>query len=512
MIDGDNRSKRGLLWRRSDTSRHALHSTRRVRMQRDPDAETLGKARLRVGRGARRPRCAGRRAQLNGDRLASADHILRRTHNMERGARDAARRLRRFKRVPSIHLEHQTFSTSEEWKMLSAPRGATWCSECRSSDSRDAPGPEVAESSPSRVETVLAHDYRWIREHLTANPKRWLVTGVAGFIGSNLLEALLGLGQEVVGLDDLSTGYRSNVDDALSTHPDAKARFTFIEGDIRDRASCAAACRGVDYVLHQAALASVPRSIDDPAIAHSVNVDGFFNLLLAAKNSGVRRLVYASSSAVYGDVVDQPQTEGHIGRPLSPYAANKAINETYASAFHTAYGFESIGLRYYNIFGPRQDPDGAYAAVIPRWIMNLTNGAPCAIFGDGETTRDFCYVANVVQANLLAATSENPDAVGQVYNIGCSRSMTLNQVFAMISALVSARQGGARVSTPLYKPFRTGDIRHSSGSIEKARRLLGYVPSYDVADGLAELLSRCPARPAPSFAPLELRALRGATA
>ena len=340
----------------------------------------------------------------------------------------------------------------------------------------------------SSCETVLSPHYRRIREQLAANPKRWLITGVAGFIGSNLLDALLELGQDVVGLDDFSTGYRSNIDDVLLARPEAAARFTLIEGDIRSAESCAGACRNVDYVLHQAALASVPRSIDDPAIAHSVNVDGFFNMLLAAKDAAVSRFVYASSSAVYGDAPEQPQTELRTGRPLSPYAAQKAINESYAHAFQLSYGLECIGLRYYNIFGSRQDPDGAYAAVIPRWIANLLADEPCAIFGDGETTRDFCHVANVVQANILAATTENRDATGQVYNIACASSVTLNRLFTSITERLAALGESGGNASPEYRPFRAGDIRHSGGSIERARRLLGFAPTYDVSDGLAESL------------------------
>ena len=330
--------------------------------------------------------------------------------------------------------------------------------------------------------------YRRICEQLAANPKRWLVTGVAGFIGSNLLDALLGLGQEVVGLDDFSTGHRSNIEDVLAAHADAKSRFTLIEGDIRSATTCIRACSGVDFVLHQAALASVPRSMEDPASSHAVNVDGFFNMLLAAKHAGVDRFVYASSSAVYGDAVEQPQIENRTGRPLSPYAANKAINEIYANAFQLAYGLETVGLRYYNIFGPRQDPNGAYAAVIPRWITNLLNDEPCYIFGDGETTRDFCYVANVVQANILAATTDDPEATAQAYNIACSSSVTLNDLFTLITEQLEELRGSGSLAAPLYQPFRTGDIRHSSGSIDKARRLLGYTPSYEVREGLAEAL------------------------
>lgn len=335
---------------------------------------------------------------------------------------------------------------------------------------------------------MLSLHYRRVREQLIANPKRWLITGVAGFIGSNLLDALLGLGQEVVGFDDFSTGYRANIDDVLMGHPADAGRFRLIEGDIRDFETCASACTGAEYVLHQAALPSVPRSINDPASSHAVNVDGFFNMLLAAKNARVKRFVYASSSAVYGDSTAQPQREDRTGRPLSPYAANKLINETYANAFQMAYGLDTIGLRYYNIFGPRQDPDGAYAAVIPRWIASVLNDEPCTVFGDGETTRDFCYVANVVQANILAATTENPEATGQAYNIACARSITLNALFALIRDRLSALGSEAPMARVRHEPFRRGDVRHSSATIEKAGRLLGYAPTHDVQDGLADAL------------------------
>lgn len=353
---------------------------------------------------------------------------------------------------------------------------------------------------------MISSHYRRIREQLAAHPRRWLVTGVAGFIGSNLLEDLLGLGQHVVGLDNFSTGYRSNIDDVLAGQPTHADRFSFIEGDIRDLDICRRACDGVDYVLHHAALASVPKSVEDPLLAHAVNVDGFVNMLVAAKDAGVARFVYASSSAVYGDSPTQPQVEHEIGRPLSPYAANKAINETYASAFQMTYGIETIGLRYYNIFGPRQDPDGAYAAVIPRWISNLLDGKPCAIFGDGETTRDFCYVANVVQANLLAAAAVAGGAAPEVFNIASSHSVTLNELFALIKEQLPYSTADVSVAAPVYQPFRHGDVRHSSGSIEKARRTLGFAPSHAVRDGLNEALpwylAQCaaPAASEPAYA------------
>jgi UDP-N-acetylglucosamine 4-epimerase len=330
-------------------------------------------------------------------------------------------------------------------------------------------------------------EYQRLRAQLAATPRRWLVTGAAGFIGSNLVEELLALGQSVVGLDNFSTGFRANLDEVLANQPASADRFTSIEGDIRDAECCRAACANVDYVLHQAALASVPRSIEEPDSAHAVNVDGFFNMLVAAKDAGVRRFVYASSSAVYGDAREQPQREERTGRPLSPYAAQKMIDELYAAAFQLTYGIETVGLRYYNIFGPRQDPEGAYAAVLPRWVTNLIEERPCVVFGDGETTRDFCYVANVVQANLLAAVVADPAATGQAYNVASAQSVTLNHLFTLISSSVSELTGGSE-ATPSYQPFRAGDIRHSSGSIDKAKRLLGYSPTHDVRAGLAEVL------------------------
>jgi UDP-N-acetylglucosamine 4-epimerase len=335
---------------------------------------------------------------------------------------------------------------------------------------------------------LISAPYRHLREHLTSVPRTWLVTGVAGFIGSNLLAELLALGQSVIGLDNFSTGHRANLDDVLGKPLPRNGQLRMIEGDIRDLEACRAACEGVDYVLHHAALGSVPWSMDDPLRTNSVNVDGFVNLLVAAKDAGVKRFVYASSSAVYGDTPDQPQLEDRLGRPLSPYAASKSINETYALAFQMSYGLQSIGLRYFNVFGRRQDPAGAYAAVIPRWIASLLKGESCRIFGDGETTRDFCHVANVVQANLLAATVEDVNATGQAYNIACSESVSLNQLFQMMRdrlALTDPRFSHAR---PQYDPFRAGDIRFSCASIEKARRMLSFSPTHDVALGLANTL------------------------
>lgn len=319
-------------------------------------------------------------------------------------------------------------------------------------------------------------------------PKVWVITGVAGFIGSNLLQDLLALGQTVVGLDNYSTGHRTNLDDVLASVDNPSPRFRMIEGDIRDLETCRMACEGADYVLHHAALGSVPWSMDDPLRTNAVNVDGFVNMLVAAKDAGVKRVVYASSSAVYGDTPDYPQVEDRLGRPLSPYAASKYTNETYALAFQMSYGLQSIGLRYFNVFGRRQDPAGAYAAVIPRWIATLLKGERCRIFGDGETTRDFCYIANVVQANLFAATTEREDATGNAYNIACAESVTLNQLFQMMRDHLAAEDRAFGAVVPHYDPFRPGDIRFSCASIEKARRLLSFSPTHDVARGLAEAL------------------------
>jgi UDP-N-acetylglucosamine 4-epimerase len=327
--------------------------------------------------------------------------------------------------------------------------------------------------------------YQRVREELVAEPRTWLVTGVAGFIGSNLLQELLALGQTVVGLDDFSTGYQANLDEVLNG--DVAGTFHFVEGDIRDLDACRAACEGADYVLHQAALASVPRSIDDPLTNTQVNVDGFLNVLVAARDAGVRRVVYASSSAVYGDATEVPQTEDRVGHVLSPYAAAKKTNELYADVFQRTYGLQSVGLRYFNVFGKRQDPDGAYAAVIPRWVSNLLNSEPCDIFGDGETSRDFIYVANAVQANVLAATAHK-DVTGEAYNIACGQETSLNELFRMIRLGLTGYQPSVAQQEPVYDGFRPGDIRRSVANISKARRRLGYEPVVTVAEGLGEAL------------------------
>lgn len=327
--------------------------------------------------------------------------------------------------------------------------------------------------------------YQRLRDELVAEPRTWLVTGVAGFIGSNLLQELLSLGQRVVGLDDFSTGYQGNLDEVLSD--DLGGTFRLVEGDIRELDACRAACAGVDYVLHQAALASVPRSIDDPLRNTQVNVEGFLNVLVAARDARVRRVVYASSSAVYGDSTDVPQSEDRVGHVLSPYAAAKKTNELYAEVFQRTYGLQSVGLRYFNVFGRRQDPDGAYAAVIPRWVSNLLNGEACDIYGDGETSRDFIYVANAVQANLLASTVHE-DATGEVYNIACGQETSLNELFRMIRLGLTGYQPSVAQQEPMYDGFRPGDIRRSVANISKARRRLGYEPTVSVAEGLGEAL------------------------
>src|SRR6202171_3832606 len=326
-------------------------------------------------------------------------------------------------------------------------------------------------------------------ERVRTRRQRWLVTGSAGFIGSHLLETLLRLELEVVSLDSFATGYRRNLDEVRrAVGAQAWQRHTFIEGDIADIDMCHRACDGVDVVLHQAALGSVPRSLEDPLRTHAANATGFLNMLVAARDAGVSRFVYAASSSTYGDAPELPKVEDRIGRPLSPYAVTKYLNEIYADVFGRCYGTASIGLRYFNVFGARQDPEGAYAAVIPRWAAAMLRGSPIKIFGDGETTRDFCFIANVVQANLLAATSRDPEVLGQVYNIAVGGKMPLNALFATLRGLVLERHPDLVVPAPVYEGFRPGDIRHSQADIGKARRLLGYDPTYDVGSGLREAL------------------------
>ena len=326
-----------------------------------------------------------------------------------------------------------------------------------------------------------------IKSELAKYPKRWLVTGVAGFIGSNLLESLLQLNQEVVGLDNFATGHAHNLEEVKSQVPDAAyGKFTFIEGDITDYDTCMRASEGCDYVLHQAALGSVPRSIENPIRTNESNVTGFLNMLVAAKEARIKRFVYAASSSTYGDHEALPKKEAVIGKPLSPYAVTKYVNELYADVFYRTYNTQTIGLRYFNVFGRRQDPNGAYAAVIPLWFGSLLRGEPAYINGDGETSRDFCYIDNCVQANLLAACTEKPDALNQVYNVAFGERTTLNTLFGYIRERLAPHYPDVAHKEPVYRAFRKGDVRHSLADTTKIKTLLGYRPQYSVATGLDE--------------------------
>jgi UDP-N-acetylglucosamine 4-epimerase len=323
-----------------------------------------------------------------------------------------------------------------------------------------------------------------LQERLRAQPAAWLVTGAAGFIGSNLVEALLALGQRVVALDNFATGHRSNLDEVRHCVGDeAWSRCRFIEGDIRSVDDCRAACTGVQHVLHQAALGSVPRSIEDPLTTHAVNAAGFLNMLVAARDAGVASFTYAASSSTYGDEPTLPKVEERIGRPLSPYAASKLGNEIDAGVFARCYGFRAIGLRYFNVFGPRQDPHGAYAAVIPQWLARMIRGEVVFINGDGSTSRDFCFVANAVQANLLAALAADAHR-DQIYNVAVGQRTSLNELFDTLVAGL-AQHGVRYALRPGYRDFRAGDVRHSLADIGKAEQRLGYVPSHDLRAGLA---------------------------
>ena len=331
--------------------------------------------------------------------------------------------------------------------------------------------------------------YEALQSRLRASPRRWLVTGVAGFIGSNLLETLLGLGQHVAGLDNFATGHQRNLDEVQSSlGPEPWSRFTFIRGDIRVLDDCVRACEGVDVVLHQAAIGSVPRSILDPITTNAVNIDGFLNVLVAARDAKVARFVYAASSSTYGDHSGLPKVEDRIGAPLSPYAVTKYVNELYADVFARAYGLRSIGLRYFNVFGPRQDPAGAYAAVIPKWILAMIEGRPIHVHGDGSTSRDFCYVANAVQANLLAACVDDEAALNQVYNVAVGARTTLGELLNLLREELSQVMTISGVE-PIHGAFRRGDVRHSQADITKAARLLGYRPSHRISEGIAEAMS-----------------------
>lgn len=330
--------------------------------------------------------------------------------------------------------------------------------------------------------------YERILQELPRDPKTWLITGVAGFIGSNLLETLLKLDQRVVGLDNFATGHQHNLDEVKGLVTPAQwDRFHFMEGDIRQLDDCQRACEGVDYVLHQAALGSVPRSINDPITTNSANIDGFLNMLVAARDAAVKSFTYAASSSTYGDHPGLPKVEEVIGRPLSPYAVTKYVNELYADVFARTYGFKTIGLRYFNVFGRRQDPDGAYAAVIPKWTAAMIKGDEVIINGDGETSRDFCYIDNSVQMNLLAATTTDEDALNQIYNVAVSGRTDLNQLCSIIRTTLGDN-GISYDRAPVYHPFRPGDVRHSQADIGKAQRLLGYAPRFDIGRGLAETM------------------------
>jgi UDP-N-acetylglucosamine 4-epimerase len=326
--------------------------------------------------------------------------------------------------------------------------------------------------------------YKQLLADLPIAPKVWLVTGVAGFIGSNLLETLLLLDQHVVGLDNFATGHQRNLDEVKTlVSTEQWARFRLINGDIRNLTDCQSACSGVDFVLHQAALGSVPRSLEDPITTNSANIDGFVNMLVAARDAGVKSFTYAASSSTYGDHPALPKVERLIGKPLSPYAVTKYVNELYADVFASCYNFSTIGLRYFNVFGKRQDPDGAYAAVIPKWTADMIKGEDVFINGDGETSRDFCFIENTVQANLLAATASDSASINQVYNVAVGGRTTLNDLFNGLKDTL-AQNGVDYSKGPVYRDFRAGDVRHSQADISKIKKLLEYDPLHSLHDGL----------------------------
>ena len=329
--------------------------------------------------------------------------------------------------------------------------------------------------------------YEQIKQELTANPKTWLVTGIAGFIGSNLLETLLLMDQKVVGLDNFATGHQHNLDEVKGEVSDSQwNNFSFIEGDIRNPEDCQKAVSGVDYVLHQAALGSVPRSINDPATTNATNISGYLNMLVAARDEKVSSFTYAASSSTYGDHPALPKIEENIGNPLSPYAVTKYVNELYADVFSRTYGFNTIGLRYFNVFGKRQDPDGAYAAVIPKWTASAIKKEEIFINGDGETSRDFCFIENTVQMNILAATAPE-DAKNEVYNVAVGDRTTLNTLLSSIKTALN--ENNVLVDAePTYRDFRAGDVRHSQADIGKAEKLLGYTPTYRILEGIQKAM------------------------
>ncbi len=329
--------------------------------------------------------------------------------------------------------------------------------------------------------------YEEIRKALLDEPKTWLITGVAGFIGSNLLETLLKLNQQVVGLDNFATGHQHNLDEVeASVTNEQWQNFTFSEGDIRNPEDCVSAVKGVDFVLHQAALGSVPRSIEDPATTNATNISGFLNMLVAARDEDIKSFTYAASSSTYGDHPVLPKVEENIGNPLSPYAVTKYVNELYADVFARTYSFKTIGLRYFNVFGKRQDPDGAYAAVIPKWTAAMIKGEELFINGDGETSRDFCFIENTVQMNILAATAPQ-EAKNKVYNVAVGDRTTLNELFASIKTALTQNDVKAELA-PTYRDFRAGDVRHSQADVSKAVDLLGYAPKFKILEGIQKAM------------------------
>jgi UDP-N-acetylglucosamine 4-epimerase len=329
--------------------------------------------------------------------------------------------------------------------------------------------------------------YNKIKKNLRNNQKTWLITGVAGFIGSNLAEALLKLNQKVISLDNFSTGHRYNLEHIQNSVTVEEWRnFTFIEGDITDMQTCKEITKNIDIVLHQAALGSVPRSIATPTISNHANVTGFLNILTASKENGVQRFVFASSSSIYGDSQELPKVEERTGNILSPYAVTKATNELYMGVFHKCYGMETIGLRYFNVFGKRQDPNGDYAAVVPKWIGQILNKEELFINGDGETSRDFTYIENVIQANILAGTTTNKEAFGQAFNTAFGGRETLNNLYKSIVKGLKKNLPELEIKDVIYRDFREGDIRHSNANIDKIQKLLGYNPTYSLDEGLTE--------------------------
>ena len=327
--------------------------------------------------------------------------------------------------------------------------------------------------------------YEQVLNELQGKTQTWLITGVAGFIGSNLLETLLKHNQKVVGLDNFETGHQHNLDKVAELVGEKNwENFTLIKGDIRNIDDCKKACDGVQYVLHQAALGSVPRSVEDPITTNSTNTDGFLNMLVAARDANIKQFVYAASSSTYGDHPDLPKVEDKIGNPLSPYAVTKLVNELYSKVFARTYGFKTIGLRYFNIFGYRQDPEGAYAAVIPKWVAAMLHNETVFINGDGETSRDFCFIDNTVQANILSAMTDNPDATDQVYNVAVNDRTSLNELFNTLRDELIERLPDLKIPDPVYQDFRAGDVRHSLADISKAKNLLGYEPKYKIGQGL----------------------------